>query len=239
MKPLGIFIAVFFSCISIVVDAQEYEYIIVDHGTAEMGNYNFNVDPDDIGSVSGRVTSSDGRAIAGANIVLYDGLNFYCVKSKKDGAYKIGGHFGMHVIEVSVPGYRKYSGEADVPKGREIEMNIVLEPAFDSVADIRSAGNGMSCHGNVMNFAVNAKHPAYKDKTLLDVLRDVPMITVDDGKFAVAGMESADFYVNGNPFKAPYATALKFFGNIDAAKMKSVRVMILGPKAPVSISYNE
>ena len=239
MKPLGIFIAILFSCFFIEVNAQESEFIIIGHGTAQISNYSFTIDPDDIGGVSGHVISSDGRAIAGANVVLYDGLHLYCVKSKKDGAYRIGGHFGVHAIEASIPGYRKFSGEADVPKGGEVTMDIVLEPVPDGIAEVRSAGNGVSCHGNAMTFTVNAKHPAYKDKTMLDVLHDVPMVAIDDSEYTVKGKESADFYINGKPFKAPYPTAMKFFSSIGADKVKSVRVMILGPKASVSVSYKE
>ena len=241
MKPSGILAAILFSCFSIAANAQEFEITIIGHTSSLRNNRTLNVDPDDMGCVSGHVISSHGHAIAGANVVLYDGLNFYCVRSKRDGTYRIGGHFGVHVIEVSIPGYRKFSGEADVPKGGEETMDIVLEPVSDGIAEVRSAGNGVSCHGNAITFTVNAKHPAYKDKTMLDVLRDVPMVAMDDGKFAVADNESVEFFLNGNPFKAPYATALKYFASIGADKVKSVRVMSWGnaTSAWVSVSYKE
>ena len=240
MKQLGIlFIALFSSCLSFFAYSQEIQYRIISQGLDEAKNITLYVDPDDLGRVKGRIMSSGGNEIAGATVVIHDGLNFNGNKSRKGGDYVLGVHFGTHIIEVTAPGYRKFRGEVDVPKGNNIEMNIVMEPAFDGIADIKSAGNGLMCKGNAMNFTVNARHPAYEGKTMLDVLRDVPMVDIGDSRYTVTGKESADFYINGKPFKAPYATALKFFSSIDAAKVKSVRVMTLGPKASVSISYDE
>jgi len=129
-----------------------------------------------------------------------------------------------------------------MPKGGETNMDVVLEPIFDGADDIKSAGNRVACNGtNALTLSVNAKHPAYKGKSMLDVLYDVPMFTVGEEKFSVMDNEAIDFYVNGKPFKAPFATALKFFGSIDAAKVKSVRIMTWGSSisAWVSISYVE
>lgn len=221
-------------------DAQEFEIRAIGFASP-VENMTFAVDPDDVGRVTGRVLTSDGRAVAGVSVVVYDGLNFYGVKSKKDGTYTVGAHFGVHAVEAAAPGYRKYRGEADISKGRDTNMDIVLEPVFDGMADVKVSGNGVACKGNALTVSVNAKHPAYKGKSLADVLRDVPMLTVDNGKFIAANNDKPEFYLNGKPFRAPFAAALKFFGSIDAAKAKSIRIMTLGAGNTVwvSISYNE
>ena len=128
----------------------------------------------------------------------------------------------------------------DIPKGRDTNLDIVLEPFFDGIADLKPQNNRVSCQGNTLTMSVNAKHPAYKGKSMLDVLLDVPMLTIVDGKFVVANNEKLEFFLNGNPFRAPFA-ALNFFGSIDAAKVKSVRIMTMGGGNTtwVSISYSE
>ena len=220
--------------------AQDFE--IVPLGQMSPGTrMTFGVDPDDMGRAVGRVVTCDGKAVEGAVAVIYDGLHFYGAKSKKDGAYDVGANFGVHVIEVVAPGYRKYRGEADIPKGRDTNLDIVLEPFFDGIADLKPQNNRVSCQGNTLTMSVNAKHPAYKGKSMLDVLLDVPMLTIVDGKFVVANNEKLEFFLNGNPFRAPFAAALNFFGSIDAAKVKSVRIMTMGGGNTtwVSISYSE
>lgn len=220
--------------------AQDFE--IVPLGQMSPGTrMTFGVDPDDMGRAVGHVMTSDGKTVEGAVAVIYDGLHFYGAKSKKDGSYDVGANFGVHVIEVVAPGYRKYRGEADIPKGRDTNLDIVLEPIFDGIADLKPQNNRVSCQGNTLTMSVNAKHPAYKGKSMLDVLRDMPMFALGDGKFAVVNNETIDFYLNGKLFRAPYATALKFFGSIDAAKVKSVRIMSWGSgvTAWVSVSYSE
>jgi len=232
-----LFFATYFSA-----DAQEFEVNIIGHASSTRPNIGGAVDPEDMSHVVGRVLSSDGNAISGANVVVSNDMFFWGGKSKKNGTYAVGAHFGVHVIEVSAVGYRKYRGEIDMPKGGEIALDIVLEPIFDGIADIKSSGNGVICNGsNALTMSVNAKHPAYKGKSLLDVLLDVPMLTIVDEKFVVANNEKLEFFLNGNPFRAPFAAALKFFGSIDAAKVKSVRIMSWGSgvTAWVSVSYSE
>lgn len=242
MNLFRILTVTFFSVACFSVNAQEYEINIIGHASSSRPNIGGAVDPEDMSHVVGRVLSSDGNAISGANVVVSNDMFFWGGKSKKNGTYGVGAHFGVHVIEVSAVGYRKYRGEVDMPKDGEIALDIVLEPIFDGIADIKSSGNGVTCNGsNALTMSVNAKHPAYKGKSMLDVLRDMPMFTLGDGKFAVVNNEAIDFYLNGKPFKAPYATALKFFDSIDAAKVKSVRIMSWGSgvTAWVSVSYAE
>lgn len=117
-----VIVLLFFICVP--VNAQEFE--IISHGFGTPGTQmTFAVDPDDMGRAVGRVMTSDGKAVEGAVAVIYDGLHFYGAKSKKDGAYDVGANFGVHVIEVVAPGYRKYRGEADIPKGRDTNLDIV------------------------------------------------------------------------------------------------------------------
>ena len=103
--------------------AQDFE--IVPLGQMSPGTrMTFGVDPDDMGRAVGRVMTCDGKAVEGAVAVIYDGLHFYGAKSKKDGAYDVGANFGVHVIEVVAPGYRKYRGEADIHPSARFPSNL-------------------------------------------------------------------------------------------------------------------
>lgn len=239
MKLLRILAAGICSAVAVSAAAQEFKITPIGNSFSR-ANISIAVDPDDLGRVSGRVLSGDGKPIAKASVVVYDGVQFNGGKSGKDGSYSVGGRFGVHAIEVCAPGYRKFTGEADMPKGGEAALDVVMEPA-EGVEDAENTGYRVTCRGNALTLTVDAKHPMYEGKSLLDVLRDTPMLAVGDGKFSVAGNESVDFYTNGRPVRAPFDAALKFFGSIDAAKVKSVRVMMWGMSisAWVSISYAE
>ncbi len=241
MNLFRIFPIAFFLITVSSAAAQEYEINIIGPVASSRSAMTIGVDPEDMGRVSGQVLSGEGNAIAGASVVVYDGFNFYGVKSRKDGSYAIGSHFGTHIMDVALPGYRKHRSEVDMPKGGRTNMDIVLEPLPEGDSGVKPVGNTVACKGNALTLTVNSGNPAYKGKSLLDVLYDTPMLAIGDGKFAVADNETVDFYVNGKPFRAPFATAMKFFGSIGAEKVRSIRIMTWGPSISswVSVSYAE
>ena len=98
-----IFTIAFMALVVFPSAAQEFEIRSIGFASP-VENMTFAVDPDDVGRVTGRVLTSDGRAVAGVSVVVYDGLNFYGVKSKKDGTYTVGAHFGVHAVEAAAPG---------------------------------------------------------------------------------------------------------------------------------------
>ena len=62
-------------------DAQEYEINIIGHASSSRPNIGGAVDPEDMSHVVGRVLSSDGNAISGANVVVSNDMFFWGGKS--------------------------------------------------------------------------------------------------------------------------------------------------------------
>lgn len=236
-----LFAVVAFGLAALSSAAQEYEIRPIGNVVADRTVISPDFPAEDFGRVVGSVSSAGGGTVSGATVVICNGMFFFAAKSNRSGAYSVRAIHGNHVIEAAASGYGKYVGEADINKGRDTALDITLTPADGHVADAKSSGMNVVCRGNSLTVNFDAKHPAFEGKSLLDVLRDTPMFTVGDDKFSVAGNDSVELYLNNNPFKAPFGASLKLLGSVDASRLRSVRILLWGDKAPakVYISYEK
>ena len=186
--------------------------------------------PDEMkGSIKGVVTSSDGRPVAGANVTVTNTnvvTNSFNQASKRDGSYKVVVVNGNCFVDVTAPGYVKQRVELIVASQSTVEQNFVLSPEEGASADGGAArGNKIVCDNTGFRMTVNAAHPAYEGKTLLDAVGDMPAVDLFSEPASVMHSESFEVHVNGNALRVAPDRMRDYFRSIPIGDVRSLKVV--------------
>ena len=219
-------VLILFYC-SILEPASAQEYVIRPIGNAvELGMpIDVKTDPEDMGRIKG-------VAIVDAIVTIYNDTFIFGARSKKGGNYSLGGNFGVYNLEVSSPGYAKYKAEVDFGKGEVKTVDVKLT-SLDGKPVAGERGNDFTGKGMNYFMKIASKHPAYKGKTLLDVLADAPAVDMEGGELKVMDNSNVRVYVDDKPLPVPFDVMVRYFGSVAASDVKMLRVVSWGPKANV------
>ena len=211
---------------SLLETVSAQEYVIRPIGNAvELGMpIDVKTDPEDMGRIKGVVTDDKGVAIVDAIVTIYNDTFIFGARSKKGGNYSLGGNFGVYNLEVSSPGYAKYKAEVDFGKGEVKTVDVKLT-SLDGKPVAGERGNDFTGKGMNYFMKIASKHPAYKGKTLLDVLADAPAVDMEGGELKVMDNSNVRVYVDDKPLPVPFDVMVRYFGSVAASDVKMVRVV--------------
>lgn len=219
-------VVLFISALLVGTAASAQGITIVPIGTASetASSIDLKFDPDDMGRVKGVVTDDKGNPIADAVVTMTNDRLIFGGQSKKQGNFSVGSYFGVYTLEVSSPGYVKYKAEVDIGKGEVKTVDVKLTP-LDGKPVAAAGGNGFTCKSMSYFMRVASKHPAYKGKTLLDVLADAPAVDMEGGELKVMDNSNVRVYVDDKPLPVPFDVMVRYFGSVAASDVKMLRVV--------------
>lgn len=181
------------------------------------------VKPEDLGHIKGVIKDVNGNPIKDAQIVISGQVFNRSTKSKKDGSYAIGAMEGMYTFEVVSPGYKKFSVFLVLKPQQTQNFDVPLEPDVEGVEQMKGKGHLIVCSDAGYSMKVASSHPAYEGKSLLDVLENAPMISLENGKLSIAEFDAQIFF-NGIESRAPFESLKAFCRSIDAKNVIEIKV---------------
>lgn len=219
-------VVLFISVLLVEFAASAQGITIVPIGTASetASVIDLKFDAEDMGRVKGMVTDDRGNAIADAVVKMTNDRLIFGSQSKKQGSFSVGSYFGSYTLEVSSPGYAKYTAEVDVGKGEVKTIDVKLTP-LDGKPVAAASGNDFSCKSMSYFLKVASKHPAYEGKTLLDVLADAPAVDIGGSELKVMQSSNVQVYVDNKPLVVPFDVMSQYFGSVAASDVRMVRVV--------------
>lgn len=182
-----------------------------------------NVNPEDLGHIKGVIKDANGKPIKDAQIVISGQFFNRSAKSKKDGSYAIGAMEGMYTFEVVSPGYKKFSVFLALKPQQTQNFDVPLESDVEGVEQMKGKGHLVVCSDAGYSMKVASSHPAYEGKSLLDVLENAPMITLEKDKLCIAESDAQIFF-NGIESRAPFESLKAFCRSIDAKNVVEIKV---------------
>lgn len=93
-------------------------------------------------TVSGTITSSTGEKIEDATIFLVEDQNNERAQSNEDGTYQLDSLEGTYTLKVYAEGYKGVTQEVTVQEGKDIDLDITLDPFYTSDDSEISYDNG-------------------------------------------------------------------------------------------------
>lgn len=206
------------------VSAQGITIVPIGTASETASSIDLKFDPDDMGRVKGVVTDDKGNPVADAVVTMTNDRLIFGGQSKKQGNFSVGSYFGVYTLEVSSPGYAKYKAEVDFGKGEVKTVDVKLT-SLDGKPVAGERGNDFTGKGMNYFMKIASKHPAYKGKTLLDVLADAPAVDMEGGELKVMDNSNVRVYVDDKPLPVPFDVMVRYFGSVAASDVKMLRVV--------------
>jgi hypothetical protein len=185
--------------------------------------------------ISGTVFTQDTKApLRFASVQLIRKADFQTVGQ---GETDQTGHFELsatdssaQIIRVSLIGYRIYSKELDV-KQDVVLSNIYLEPDAKELKEIIVSARSPLIKQEVDRLSYNVQSdPDSKGSNLLDILRKVPLVTVDaDDNIKVKGSSSFRVLIDGHASSLVVNNPKDIFRSMSSANILRIEVITIPP----------
>lgn len=187
-------------------------------------------------SVKGSVVESQSaEPEPGARIVIYNPKD--SVASAKIGATDVNGSFniivdraGQYKMKVSFPGTKEEQRDltlSDETPDLQVGV-IVLYPDAETLQEVVVTGRRpvIQADGEKVTYNVD-EDPAAGSKTVIEMLRKVPMVTVDgQDNIKVNGQSDFKIYVNGRPDPMLGQNASTVLKSMPASSIKKIEVIM-------------
>ncbi len=187
------------------------------------------------GRLSGKVTDSVTKApISYATISIFKqgSVNpFNGVVTDDNGNFTINNLVaGDYRVVIDFIGYRKKTIDHVVfaKDGANVQLgNIVLVPVQSQLKQVNVVGNAPVIENKIDKLVYNtANDLTSQNGVAIDVLRKVPMVTVDiDGNVELQGSSSIRFLINGKPSSIFGSSLTDALQTIPASQIKSIEVI--------------
>lgn len=176
-------------------------------------------------TLNGKITSADGKPLAGAIIQVYDGdKNVAFGNSRQDGSYKLAipeAH-AKRKLTVNVRKLNYANRILDLPTG-QTTLDAVLSPGEESLREVIVKAPAVEQSGDTLRFFMG-QFATDTDVSLEDGLKRIPGIKVSEsGAISYMGRDISRFYIEGlNLLGGRYNLATR---NIPVDKVTGVEVL--------------
>ncbi|MBQ8273923.1 MAG: TonB-dependent receptor [Bacteroidaceae bacterium] len=176
-------------------------------------------------TLNGKITSADGKPLAGAIIQVYDGdKNVAFGNSRQDGSYKltIPEANTKRKLTVNVRKLNYANRILDLPAG-QTTLDAVLSPGEESLREVIVKAPAVEQSGDTLRFFMG-QFATGTDVSLEDGLKRIPGIKVSEsGAISYMGRDISQFYIEGlNLLGGRYNLATR---NIPVDKVTGVEVL--------------
>lgn len=176
-------------------------------------------------TLSGKITSADGKPLFGAIINVYDSDRSVAFgQSKQDGSYKlvIPGTYANRPLTVGVRKLNYTSRKLDLPVGQS-SLSVALSPGDETLREVIVKAPAVEQKGDTLRFNMG-QFVTGSDASLEDGLKRIPGISISEsGAISYMGRDISQFYIEGlNLLGGRYNLATR---NIPVDKVKGVEVL--------------
>ncbi|RTL60985.1 MAG: TonB-dependent receptor [Sphingobacteriales bacterium] len=194
------------------------------------------------GKISGKVTGSDGKAIAFASITLQKAKDSSLVKAfvtDKEGLYELEGvAYGNYLLEASSVGFEKKVSAVTLDN-KQATLNFSLKPGSKTLNDVvvKSKKPLIEVKADKTVFNVESSINA-QGSNALELLSKSPGVVVDNNEnISVKGKTGTKIYVDGKMMQLDNKDLAAYLKSINSNDIEAIE-MITNPSAKYDASGN-